>query len=565
MDVSTLVPLNPLAALDVTMLSRIQFALTISFHYIFPPLTIGLGIVLVYLGAQYLRTGEAIYHQAQKFWTKMFALNFALGVASGIVMEFQFGTNWAIYSRVVGDVFGSALAAEGIFAFFLESGFLAVLVFGWNKVGKKMHFFSTCMVALGSIFSAVWIVVANSWQQTPAGHTWVFENDIWKANIIDFWAVVFNPSSMIRLIHTLIGCFVVGSAFVLSISSWYLLKGRHMEFARRSFRGGLVMATLATLAQAGTGHYQAITVYENQPAKLAAFEGHFNSGPGAITLIGIPDQEAGVMHYSLEIPGLLGFLISGDFDMDVAGLDKFRLEDEPPVWPVFITWRLMVGIGTLLIVVNLIAVYYYFRGTLFEKRWLLWFYVFAIGLTFIANHAGWYSAEIGRQPFIVYPQAGTLADLPPDSAPGAVQEAVADENGLLGRPAVPDLVWSGQKKGEGELLTGPEGYVVFNEEQLLRTSRGITSETVVSAGQVLGSIVGFGAIYLLLGGVWIWILNNKIQLGPDMSPPHWDVPPGDGPPGEEPAEEEGFFEAATGRPDHRQSLTESDTRKSNDQ
>src|SRR5689334_9050743 len=212
--------------LDVVFLSRLQFAFTIMFHYLFPPLTIGMGVVLVYLEGMYLRTCESIYETAAKFWTSLFAVSFAMGVATGIVMEFQFGTNWAVYSRFVGDVFGSALASEGIFAFFLESGFLAVLVFGWDRVSPRVHLFSTLMVFVGSVFSSVWIVIANSWQQTPAGHRVVGTGEDWRAEIVDFWAMVFNPSSMDRLTHVLLGAFLVGGFFVMSISAYYILKGR---------------------------------------------------------------------------------------------------------------------------------------------------------------------------------------------------------------------------------------------------------------------------------------------------------------------------------------------------
>src|SRR5262245_40652147 len=216
---------------QVLVLSRVQFALTIMFHYLFPPLSIGLGTLMVFMEGLYLRTGERVYHDMTRFWSRIFAVNFAMGVATGIVMQFQFGTNWAGFSRYVGDVFGSALAAEGIFAFFLESGFLAVLVFGWDRVSRGLHFFATLMVALGSIFPAVWIVIASSWQHTPAG----FEVVDGRAVITDFWAVVFNPSSMQRLIHVLLGAFIQGSFFVTSISAFYVLKRRHLEFAKRSF------------------------------------------------------------------------------------------------------------------------------------------------------------------------------------------------------------------------------------------------------------------------------------------------------------------------------------------
>ena len=228
---------NPV--MDVLMLSRIQFGATIAFHYIYPPLSIGLGVMLVIMEATWLKTRKPVYHQMARFWTKVFALTFAIGVATGIVMEFEFGTNWATYSRYVGDVFGSALAAEGIFAFFLESGFLAVLLFGWERVSRKMHFFSTCMVCLGAHFSAVWIIVANSWMQTPAGYHIVGEGMHARAEITDFWQVVFNPSSMDRLFHTLCGAWQAGAFLVVSVAAWYVLKNKFTDFARASLRIGL--------------------------------------------------------------------------------------------------------------------------------------------------------------------------------------------------------------------------------------------------------------------------------------------------------------------------------------
>src|SRR5207247_1522106 len=237
---------------DVVVLSRLQFALTIMFHYLFPPLTIGMGVVLVYLEGMYLWRREAIYETAARFWTSLYAVSFAVGVATGIVMEFEFGTNWAAYSRFVGDVFGSALAAEGIFAFFLESGFLAVLVFGWDRVSKGMHFFATVMVALGSIFSAIWIVVANSWMHTPAG----FEVQGGRAVITDFWAMVFNPSSMDRLVHVILGAFIQGAFFVMSIAAYYVLRGRHLQFAKRSFTIALVVGAVSCGLIGVSGHSQ---------------------------------------------------------------------------------------------------------------------------------------------------------------------------------------------------------------------------------------------------------------------------------------------------------------------
>ncbi|HAP60954.1 MAG TPA: cytochrome ubiquinol oxidase subunit I, partial [Cytophagales bacterium] len=240
--------------MDVEILARLQFAFTVAFHYIYPPLSIGLGLVMVIMEGQYLRTRNEEYHRLAKFWTKIFALTFGIGVATGIVMEFEFGTNWATYSRYVGDIFGSALAAEGIFAFALESGFLGILLFGWNRVKPTVHFIATLGVWLGSMFSAIWIVVANSWQQTPAGFKIVGEGLEAKAEITDFWAMVFNPSSVDRLLHVWIGAFLAGSFLIMSVHAWYLLKGRHVALSQRAFKIALAVATLSALAQLWAGH-----------------------------------------------------------------------------------------------------------------------------------------------------------------------------------------------------------------------------------------------------------------------------------------------------------------------
>lgn len=433
------------------------------FHYLFPPITIGLGLVMVIIEGAWLWTRDESWKHAARFWTRIFALNFALGVATGIVMEFQFGTNWAAYSRFVGDVFGSALAAEGIFAFFLESGFLAVLVFGWDRVGPRMHFFSTLMVFLGSCFSAVWIVVANSWQQTPAGYhiaeTMVQGTPALRAEITDFWAMVFNPSSMERLTHTLIGAMIMGSMLVCSISAWYLLKGVHTLFARRCFTiGVLILAPFSLLALA-TGHQQAMTLVETQPAKLAAFEGHFRTGPGDAYLFGWPDADAETVRFGLAVPGGLSFLVHGDFDEPVRGLDEFPEEDRPPVWLPFQTYHLMVSLGMGFIVLSLSTLALLRGGRAFRTRWLLWVYVVGVLGALVANQAGWISAEVGRQPWVVYP---------------SVQDGVA--------------------------MPG------------LRTADGLSES--VTAGQVAWSIAMFGGIYALLFAIWVYVFNAKIQHGP---------------------------------------------------
>jgi cytochrome d ubiquinol oxidase subunit I len=438
--------------MDVEILSRLQFAFTIAFHYIYPPLSIGIGIILVVMEGMYLKTKDKFYENMTKFWVKVFALTFAIGVATGIVMEFEFGTNWATYSRFVGDVFGSALAAEGIFAFFLESGFLAVLVFGWDKVGPKMHFFSTIMVSLGSMFSAVWIVVANSWQQTPAGFHIVGEGINARAEITDFWAMVFNPSSIDRLSHVLSGAWLAGSFLIISISAYYLLKDRHIRFAKSSIKIALVVAGIASLLQLFTGHRSAVGVYENQPAKLAAMEAVFDDQTNApLYLFGWVDSENQKVNFCFAVPGMLSYLIGFDTNTKVEGLNSFKEEDRPPVNIVFQSYHLMVAIGFTLIGISLLGLFFWWRGTLFKQRWMLWIFVFAVLLPQIANQIGWITAEVGRQPWIVY--------------------------------------------------------------GLLRTSEGLSK--AVDAGQVWFSLILFTIIYAGLFILFIYLLNEKIQHGPE--------------------------------------------------
>lgn len=488
--------------MDPVLLSRLQFALTIMFHYLFPPLTIGMGIVLVWLEGNFLRTREPIYEIAARFWTKIFALNFAVGVASGIVMEFEFGTNWAAYSRFVGDVFGSALAAEGIFAFFLESGFLAVLVFGWDRVGPKMHFFSALMVALGSIFSSVWIVVANAWQQTPAGHRivqmtrdgkpWFVNGEpILRAEITDFWGLVFNPSTVERLTHVLIGCFLMGAFFVMSISAWYLLKRRHEEFARRSFTGALVLATVASVAIVVSGDSQAKNVYRTQPAKMAAFEAHYRTGPAGLAVVGIPNDDEKRIDGEVAVPGLLSWMLTGDTKEEILGLDAFRPEHRPPTTIPFFSYRLMVGIGFGFLGLTLLASFLRWRGTLFEKRWLLWIFVLAVLPAVGANQAGWVAAEVGRQPWIVHPPV----------ARDAKGEPLRDADGFV--------------RYEKETVTLADGDTKEVYAGLLTTD-GVSE--AVSSQQIVASIAMFGFVYLLLGALWVYVLDKKIRHGPDPHP-----------------------------------------------
>lgn len=437
--------------MDVEILARIQFAFTVAFHYIYPPLSIGIGLILVIMEGLYLRTGEKVYEQMTRFWIKIFALTFGIGVATGIVMEFEFGTNWATYSRYVGDIFGSALAAEGIFAFALESGFLGILLFGWNRVSTRVHFISTIGVFLGSMFSAVWIVVANSWQQTPAGYHIVGEGMNARAEITDFWAMVFNPSSVDRLLHVWIGAFLAGAFLVLSVHAWYILKGRHVELSKKAFKIALVVAIVASLSQLVTGHDSASGVAENQPAKLAAMEGHFTeSAPGNLYLLGWVDKESQEVT-GIHIPKGLSFMIHGDMEEHVPGLNAFP-EDERPtaINAIFQFYHIMVAIGMMLIGISLLGGFLLWRGKLFEQRWLIKVFVFAAILPQVANQVGWFTAEMGRQPWVVY--------------------------------------------------------------GLLKTSDALSR--VVTANQVLFSLILFFLIYALLLALFIYLLNKKIVHGP---------------------------------------------------
>ena len=436
--------------MDVLTLSRIQFGATIGFHYIYPPLSIGLGVMLVIMEAAWLKTKNPIYHQMARFWTKVFALTFAIGVATGIVMEFEFGTNWATYSRFVGDVFGSALAAEGIFAFFLESGFLAVLLFGWSKVGPKMHFFSTCMVCLGAHFSAVWIVVANSWMQTPAGYHIVGEGLRARAEVTDFWQVVFNPSSMDRLFHTICGAWQTGAFLVISVSAWYLLKKKHLEFARASLRVGLIVALVAALLQIVSGDSSARGVAKNQPAKLAGFEGLYNTTSNApLVLVGYVDEKNQKV-VGIEIPDMLTLLVYRELNGVVTGLNDIPPADRPPVSASFLFFHGMVGIGFTTFAIAVLGCFFLWRKTIAEKRWFLWILVFSVLGPELANEMGWFAAEVGRQPWLVWHE--------------------------------------------------------------LRTPEGLSA--VVKANVVLTSLIMFTFIYFLLFAVFIYLLNDKIQHGP---------------------------------------------------
>ncbi|MES2615348.1 MAG: cytochrome ubiquinol oxidase subunit I [Bdellovibrionota bacterium] len=444
--------------LTVDFLARLQFSFTIMFHYLFPPLSIGLGLLLVIMEGIYLKTKNPVYEKLTKFWVKIYAANFAMGVATGLVMEFQFGTNWATYSRFVGDIFGSALAAEGIFAFFLESGFLAILVFGWDRVSSKMHFFSTIMVALGSIFSAVWIVIANAWMQTPTGYHLVGSGMHTKAIVDNFWEMVFNPSSMRMLVHTIIGCFLMGAFFVMSISAWYLIKKEHIDVAKKSFKIALFVGFINSLFAMGSGHFLADRVAETQPAKLAAMEANYISSTGGapLYLFGIPNDKTQSVDYGVQVPGGLSFLVHWNFTTPVPALDQFKPEDRPPVGITFQTYHLMITLGLYMFFITSLALILLKKDKLFESQWMMKIFCVSVLAPVLANQAGWVATETGRQPWIVY--------------------------------------------------------------GLMRTPEGLSK--AVKADQILISIIMFAIIYFLLFLVWVFVIHHKIKQGPDtLFPP----------------------------------------------
>ncbi|OEF97622.1 cytochrome ubiquinol oxidase subunit I [Desulfuribacillus alkaliarsenatis] len=386
---------------DVVLLSRLQFTLTAIIHYFFVPLTIGLAIFIAYLEFRYWRTGEALYDKMARFWTKLFLVNFAVGVATGITMEFQFGTNWAAYSRYVGDIFGAPLAAEGVFAFFLESVFIGLLVFGRDKISKGMRFFAALMVAIGTNFSAFWIIAANSWMQTPAGYR--INEELGRAEMTSFYEVLFNPSTLVRLSHVLEGAYITAAFFIIAVSAYYLLNKRNVELAKSSMKFAVIFGLVFALLQGASGHSHAVLVAETQPEKLAAYEAHWETEErAALLLFAIPDYENERNRFEIGIPGALSLLAHSDINAPVTGLREFAPEDRPPVLGNFISFRIMVGTGTLIIFWMIFLAVQMKRGRLYDNELVLKAAVWLLPLPYIANTFGWIVAEWGRQPWIVY-------------------------------------------------------------------------------------------------------------------------------------------------------------------
>ena len=435
--------------MDAVLLARIQFALTVGFHFLFPPITIGLAWLIVIVETLGWKRKSELYENIGKFFGKILALTFAVGVATGIVMEFQFGTNWSEYSKFVGDIFGAPLAAEGVFAFFLESGFLGLYLFGRGRVSKGVHWFSALMVALGSTLSAFWILVANSWQQTPAG--FIVQNG--RAELTNFWEAVFNPSTVVRFLHTVDSALIAGSFLMAGIAAYYLLKKKHIDFAKPVLRLAVIVGLIASVLELFPfGHEHAKQVAATQPAKFAAIEGLYTTQDGApLALFGFPVDRPPDLKAPIEIPGMLSWMAFGDAHAKIRGINEFPVQDRPPLWLTFVSFHNMVILGVYFILLMLWSAWSLYRNKIWESRKLLKILLWSIPLPLVAIQLGWIAAEVGRQPWIVY--------------------------------------------------------------NLLRTKDAVS--VTVPAGNVLFTIIMFALIYILLGVLYIYLLVKKIKHGPE--------------------------------------------------
>lgn len=437
--------------MDVEILSRIQFAFTITFHYIYPPLSIGLSLALILMEGLFLKTKQPIWEKLTKFWLKVFAMTFALGVATGIPMMFSLGTNWARYSRFVSDVSGSIIGAEGMFAFLIEAGFLGVLLFGWDKVSSKMHFLATALVSLGAHFSAIWIVSFNSWMQTPAGYRIATLADGTEVAQVSKWSeVFFSPSNMSHITHVLLGAWMTGAFLIISISAYYLLKGRHHEFAVKSMKIGLLIAITTTALQLVSADHLARKIAEHNPEKFAAFEGVYHTEPHTPAyVIGWVNHEKQKV-YGLSIPGLLSFMTYRNTETPVRGLNQFPQDQWSYVPAVFQLYHLMIIMWGSMALAAGIGGYYWWKKNWAMRPVFLKYLILSVAFPQIANIAGWYSACIGRQPWVVY--------------------------------------------------------------KLLKTKEAFSP--IITGGQVLGSLIMFVIMYLLFFVLFLVLLDKKIKHGP---------------------------------------------------
>lgn len=434
--------------MDSLLLAKIQFGFTAGFHFLFPPTTFGLTLIILIFESLYLKSKDDLYKKISSFLVKILAVVFVMGVATGIVLEFAFGNNWAEYSRMVGDIFGAPLAAEGVFAFFLESVFLGILLFGRSKVSRKAYWWSAFLVFFGSHLSGVWIIIANSWMQTPAG----YKIEGGRALLTSFFQAAFNPSTIPRYLHTVAGGWITGSLVAAAIAAWYLLKKRHLEFAKPLLRVSLAVFIVVSILQLGLGHYHSVQVAETQPEKMAAFEALWETEDGApMAIFGIPDEVNQKTHAYVGIPKFLSFLIHFDPNARVLGLNEFPADEKPRVLIPFASYHLMILFGLVFILVSLIAIVLFMKKRIYETKWYLKLLLLLIPLPYLANEMGWVAAEVGRQPWAVY--------------------------------------------------------------KVLRTADAVS--LTVPAGNILFSLILFVVVYALIGVVGISILLRLIRIGPE--------------------------------------------------
>jgi cytochrome d ubiquinol oxidase subunit I len=439
--------------MDVLTLSRLQFAMTAGFHFIFVSLTLGLSVLVAWMETCYVRTGDEIYLKMTKFWGKLFLINFAVGVVTGLTMEFQFGMNWAEYSKYVGDIFGVPLAIEAMVAFFLESTFIGLWIFGWNRVSKKVHALVIWIVALASNLSALWILIANGWMQHPVG--FVLRNN--RAEMVDFLAIITSPYGWLKFAHTVLGGYVVGAFFVMGIAAWHLLRKNQPLFYKKSFRMAAVFGLISSFLVIGIGDFHAAEVAKTQPTKLAAMESLWETERGVpLYLIVLPDakNERNAVEL-IGIPKVTSYLAYRDFNAEIKGLKAFPAKDRPPVMEVFLSFRLMVMLGTLFLTLSAIAFYLSWKDRLEVNPLFLRIILYTIPLPYLAVQLGWIVAEVGRQPWIVY--------------------------------------------------------------GVLRTSEGVSRQ--IEPVQVLTSLIGFGLFYSFLGILDFYLLAKYARKGPEEDLP----------------------------------------------
>ncbi len=403
--------------LDPLILSRIQFAFVISFHILFPSFTVGLACWIAVLEARWLMSGRALYRSLAEFWTKIFAISFGMGVVSGIVMTYQFGTNWARWSDVVGNVLGPLIQYEVVTAFFLEAAFLGILLFGRDRVPRGIHFMAAVLVALGTVMSSFWILSANSWMHTPAGA----ELRDGKFYVTDWWQVVFNPSFPYRLTHMLTAMFLTTSFVVAGISAFYLIRNRFLDHARVGLSMALGLITILAPLQIFLGDQHGLNTLEHQPAKIAAMEGNWEGGTRApLVLFAIPDVKQETNHLEVGIPALSSLILTHDWDGAVPGLKQFPADQRPDPRIIFWTFRLMVGIGMLMLAIALVHLVLRVMGRLYSPNWFHRVLVACMPIGFVAILAGWFTTEIGRQPWVVYGHLRTSDAVTPALTGGAV-------------------------------------------------------------------------------------------------------------------------------------------------